>query len=56
LEENESFVERDNLPEEVSNCEIIGRVVHRHMVQSMKQLSRAKKSERPNYLFTLESK
>ena len=24
LEENESFVERDNLPEEVSNCEIIG--------------------------------
>ena len=56
LEENESFVERDNLPEEVSNCEIIGRVVHRHMVQSMKQLSRAKKSERPNYIFTLESK
>jgi hypothetical protein len=57
LEQNFNFVFRENLPEEVSNSELIGRVVpHRHMLQPMIQLSRVSRAERPSYTFTLESK
>lgn len=56
LDDNETFVERENLPENVSNSELFGNVVHHQMLQPMIQLSRVSKAERPSYTFTLESR
>jgi hypothetical protein len=56
LEGNETFAERENLPEEVSNTELIGRLVGHRMLQPMIQLSRVRKLDRTSYTFTLESK
>jgi len=56
LEENQLFVERENLPDNVSNCELIGRVVRHHVLEPMIQFSGVRKSERTSYTFTLESK
>ena len=56
LEEDFNFEFRENLGDGVSNSELIGRVVHRNMLQPMIQLSRVSRAERPSYTFTLESK
>jgi hypothetical protein len=58
LEENATFVERNNLPENVSNWELIGRVHYgyHYGLNPMEQLSRVRKSERTCYTFTLESR
>jgi hypothetical protein len=56
LEENETFAERDNLPENVSDWELIGHVLYHNGLNPMEQLSRVRKSERTSYTFTLESR
>ena len=56
LEDNETFVERENLPENVSTSELFGTVINHQMLQPMIQLSRVSRAERPSYTFTLESK
>ena len=56
LGDNETFVERENLPENVINSELFGAVIDYQMLQPMIQLSRVSRAERPSYTFTLESK
>ncbi len=56
LEDNETFVERENLPENVSHSELFGAVIDYQMLQPMIQLSRVSRAERPSYTFTLESR
>lgn len=56
LEDNETFVERENLPENVSTSEMFGTVIDYQMLQPMIQLSRVSRADRPGYTFTLESR
>jgi hypothetical protein len=56
LEDNETFVERENLPENVTHSELFGTVINHQMLKPMIQLSRVSRAERPSYTFTLESK
>ena len=56
LEDNETFVERENLPENVTNSELFGTVITYKMMQTMIQLSRVSRAERLSYIFTLESR
>ena len=55
LEDDEDFRTHENLPQKVTDNEVFGRVIHHHMLEPLVRLSLSSKSDRTNYLMTLES-
>jgi hypothetical protein len=55
LEDDEAFQMHENLPQTVTDNEVFGRVIHHHMLEPLVRLSLTSKSDRENYVMTLES-
>ncbi|EFX82237.1 hypothetical protein DAPPUDRAFT_302642 [Daphnia pulex] len=55
LEDDEDFQMHENLPQTVTDNEVFGRVIHHHMLEPLVRLSLTSKSDRANYVMTLES-
>lgn len=55
LEDKEDFQSHENLPKAVTDNELFGHVIHHHMLEPLIRLSLSSKSDRSDYLMTLES-